>query len=132
VPSDRFTLSWDLTKGVERPAYDLDSVLQHGRRVTQVEHKAVRGRGGSIELEILGDVDLDIESEFLLVEIPFDFYRVLVESDVEDERVRAIAVDWRLKSREVFLSLLDRGYRVVDFRSVEIDGRGRNFYIFSK
>jgi hypothetical protein len=30
------------------------------------------------------------------------------------------------------MNLLDRGYVVVDFRPVEIEGRRRDFYIFRK
>ena len=132
IPSDRFTMSWDLTRDVERPAYDLNSLLRGERFVTQVEHSAVAGKSGSVELEILRDVDLSIEDDFLLVEVPFDFYRMLEETDVEDEKVRAIPLNWRMKSRELFLNLLDRGYKVIDFRSVEIDGRQRSFYILNK
>lgn len=132
VPSDRFTMSWDLTKGVERPAYDLDSLLRRERLVTQVEHATIPGKSGPVELEILRDVDLGIEDDFLLVEIPFDFYRLLEETDVEDDSVRTIPLNWRTKSREVFPNLLDRAYKVIDFKSVELDGRRRDFYIFNK
>jgi predicted GNAT superfamily acetyltransferase len=131
MPSDRLTMEWDLTRDVERPSYDFDSLWIEKRLVTQVDHAVVSGKRGPIELEILRGVDLDLDGDFLLVEIPFDFYRMLEETDVEDESVRTIPLKWRVKSREVFLNFLDRGYKVIDFRSVEIDGRRRDFYVFS-
>jgi predicted GNAT superfamily acetyltransferase len=132
VPSDRLTMEWDLTKEVDRPAYDLDALLAAGSVVTRVEHETVAGKSGAVELELLRDVDLGIDSDFLLAEIPFDFYRMLEETDVEDENVRAVPLTWRMKTRDVFLRLLERGHEVIDFRSVELDGRRRDFYVFHR
>jgi predicted GNAT superfamily acetyltransferase len=132
VPTDRFTMDWALTKDFERPDYDLDLLLKERRLVTRIEYETVAGKSGPVELEILRGVDLSLDDDLILVEIPFDFYRMLEETDVEEKSVRAIPLDWRMKSRDVFMNLLDRGYEVVDFRPVEIEGRRRDFYVFRK
>jgi predicted GNAT superfamily acetyltransferase len=132
VPSDRLTMEWDLTKEIERPEYDLDALLASGHVVTRAEYETVAGKSGVVELESLRDIDLGIDRNVLLVEIPFDFYRMLEETDVGDVRVRSVPLTWRMKTREVFLRLLERGYEVIDFRSVELDDRRRNFYVFHR
>jgi hypothetical protein len=76
IPSDRFSTSWDLKRSVHRPEYDLESLLQQRRTVTDVEPAVVEGKSGPVELEMLRGVDWDLDEDLLLVEIPFDFYKM--------------------------------------------------------
>ena len=69
----------------------------------------------------------------ILIEIPYDFYTMLSETDVPDERVRRIPVTWRELTRRAFHDRFAAGYRVVDFRYLaEADGGKRDFYILRK
>jgi|Deesub1362B_J571_1020462.scaffolds.fasta_scaffold00779_5 predicted GNAT superfamily acetyltransferase len=132
VPCDRFFMLWDLRKKVERPDYDLDFLIKNNFIVLSANYSRVKGKSGEIELEIAGDVNLDIENEFLLIEIPYDFYQMLRETDIEDKNIRKIPLDWRLKTRQVFLNLFKRGYKIIDFRKVEINERIKDFYVLKK
>ena len=77
-------------------------------------------------------LSFDWDREFALLEIPFDFYRMLKETDVPDESVRKIPLDWRLATREVFQELLKHKYKVIDFRIYREKDRKRNFYVLKK
>jgi predicted GNAT superfamily acetyltransferase len=132
VPSDRFAMLWDLRKKVHREAVDLDALLERQQVVTKVMHTGVECAGGVIEMATLRSIDVEKDDKHLLVEIPFDFYRMLRETDVEDASVRAIPLDWRMGIRETFQSYMKNGYRVLDFRQADIGGRKRSFYVLKK
>lgn len=132
IPSDRFVMSWDLRKNARRPDCDVESLLEAGLMVTGIEYAEVQGKSGFVELEILREVNLSLNQQMLLVEIPLDFYRMLRETDVEQKRAREIPLEWRMRTREIFQTLFNTGYKVIDFRQVERDGRKRNFYIIKK
>jgi predicted GNAT superfamily acetyltransferase len=115
VPSDRFFASWDLREGAsyaERagagPADDGTSVLFVGRRT-------VAGRSGPIELETAETLDLEAAADAARLRIPIDFYALLRQTDVDDPAVRRIPLDWRLRTREAFQTLIGRGFRVTGF-----------------
>jgi predicted GNAT superfamily acetyltransferase len=114
VPTDRFLMSWDLEKTDERPVYDLEAALA-GPRALRTEPRRVAGKTAPIEFEVVAGTDRDAAGDTVVVPIPFDFYRMLRETDVADPEVRRIPVDWRMATRAVFLDLFARGYRVVDF-----------------
>jgi len=132
IPSDRFIMSWDLKKEPQRPAYGLESVLERKQIVTKVDHAEIKGKSGLLELEIIQDVNLDLEHGFLLVEIPLDFYKMLRETDVDDKKTREIPLEWRMRTRQVFQNLFQRGYKIIDFRQIGRNSRQRNFYILKK
>lgn len=73
------------------------------------------GRSGPAVMERIRSESLEGKDPEILVPIPADFYRMLRETDVEDPAVRAIPLDWRLRTRRVFQELFGRGYRVADF-----------------
>lgn len=131
IPTDRFFMSWDLRKKVSRAAYDLNSILNPKFRVVSTETVVIMGRKGPLELEIVRDVNLGLASELLLVQIPRDFYQMLRETDVEDPDIRAIPLEWRMKTRQVFHELFKREYRVIDFRVVKEADVG-NYYILRR
>lgn len=61
--------------------------------------------------------DLSLEARRVLVEIPCEFSQML-ETDV------ALALEWRLATREIFEHYFARGYRAVDFFLSRETGRG--------
>jgi predicted GNAT superfamily acetyltransferase len=67
-----------------------------------------------------------------LVEIPVDFYRILRETDVAEDKVRSIPLAWRMKTRQVFKTLFERKYKIIDFRLVKKDKSKRDFYILKR
>lgn len=132
IPSDRFIMSWNLKKELQRPAYNLESLIEGQRLAVKVDYTEIRGKNGLVELEIIKEVELDLDHEFLLVEIPLDFYLILRETDVKDKNIREIPLEWRVKTREIFKTLFKRNYKIIDFRQIERGGRKRNIYILKK
>ncbi len=132
VPCDRFSLKWDLRKEIKRPDYDLDSLFDADHLVLRSRLAKIRGQSGEIELEVVDDMRLDLDQEFLLVEIPYDFYLMLRETDIEFPKVRAIPLTWRMTSREVFHTLFKKKYEIIDFRCLKEHERRRDFYILKK
>jgi predicted GNAT superfamily acetyltransferase len=119
VASDRFLMSWDLTKAPRGKTPPPVASVGEAGRVFRVESLRVKGKTSDLELEVVKDIILDLPNELVLVQIPLDFYRMLRETDVDDPDVRNIPVDWRLRTRRAFVSLFARGYRVTDFLSKE-------------
>jgi predicted GNAT superfamily acetyltransferase len=114
VATDRFLMSWDLERAAGRPGYDLEAALSAPRPV-RTTLRRVAGKTGELELEAVTGTDPAVEADPVLVPIPLDYYRMLQETDVADAAVRRIPADWRAATREVFLALFGRGYKVVDF-----------------
>ncbi len=134
VPSDRFFMSWDLTKKEGPREFNAVAIIEEKSRLVQVEEKVIKGRSGPLRFECAVGVDLDkIDKgpEFLFVQIPRDFYLMLRETDVEDEAVRRIPIDWRLQTRQVFQALFKKGCRVIDFLGAAGESRA-NFYVLRK
>ena len=131
VPRDRLFISWDLKKEGRRPEFDLPKWLTPERCVIEMERVKVRGKSGPLELEVIREIHPALDGDPLLVEIPADFYLMLQETDVEDENVRRIPVDWRGITRQVFQTLLGKGYRVSDFCLTKSTPR-RYFYVLER
>lgn len=131
VPSDRFFMSWDLNKKNRRTDFDLQKWLKPGHRVIETERLSVNGKNGEIELEVIRKVYSGLDRSPLLVEIPADFYLMLQETDVEAENIRKIPLNWRMRTRKVFQSLLGKGYRIGDFCPTKTTPR-RYFYVLKK
>lgn len=129
VPSDRFFMSWELRRE-PRPPLD-PAVLLGAPRALAVRAARVEGVSGEILLETPGEPALDSAAPVVLVPIPDDFYVLLRETDVADDAVRRLPLDWRLKTRRIFTTLFGRGYRVVDFFRAPA-GTPRNFYVLRR
>ncbi len=110
-PTDRFVAEWWIRKPhVERrlgvgqgfsPALTLRaSEIADAPRVNRAVAK-----GEWLEA---ADVNLSLDARRLLVEIPMGFTEMLVSNP-------ALALSWRMTTREIFTSYFARGYRVVDF-----------------
>ena len=131
VPRDRLFVSWDLDKGRRKRKADISKWLKPGHLVAETERIRVPGKRGGLELEIIREVRPDLDRDVLLLEIPGDFYRMLQETDVKDDDVRRIPVNWRLKTREAFQNLLGKGYRVSDFGGTKRIPR-KYFYVLTR
>jgi predicted GNAT superfamily acetyltransferase len=132
VPSDRMFVSWDLTADVRRPPYDLDDLVHSDHLVIHSDISEIQGRSGPLRLEIVTDIQQDWDRDYALVEIPFDFYKMLNETDIPDENIRKIPMAWRLATREVFQKLFERRYKVIDFRIYREKDRKRDFYVLKR
>lgn len=132
LPCDRLFVSWGLTGDIRRIPYDLEDLILSDQLVIHSGISSVQGRSGPVEIEVVTEILPDWDREFALLEIPFDFYRMLKETDVPDPVVRKIPLDWRLATREVFQKLLGCRYRVIDFRAYQGTDRKRDFYILKK
>lgn len=132
IPCDRFYVFWDLKKEIQRPEYDLKYLIDSDHLALSSEMTEVQGHSGSVELEIAKEVNLDLDHEFMLIEIPFDFYKMLWETDVSENKIRRIPLEWRMRTRKAFQSLLKREYRIIDFRWIERDNRKRDFYVLKR
>ncbi len=132
VPCDRFFVTWDLIKGKESSEYDLNDLAESGWMIVKAKRKTVEGQSGPIELEVIDEINLNLDNEFLLIEIPVDFYHMLEETNVEDVGVRSIPFEWRMQTRQAFKALFERDYKIIDFCKVEKDELVRDFYILKK
>ncbi len=133
VPSDRFVAVWDLDQpnGISRPAYDLPGLLRSGADYLLTEPIRGQGKSEKLDLRRAGGLRPGPLPDPALVEIPFDFYSMLQETDVVDERIRQIPIVWRELTRRAFHNLLNAGYRVLDFLCLESEGEKRDFYVLS-
>jgi predicted GNAT superfamily acetyltransferase len=132
VPSDRLFVSWNLMGDIRRSPYDLQSLVNSDHLVIRSETSEVQGRSGLVRLEIVANIRTDWDQEYALIEIPFDFYTMLKQTDVPDEGVSKIPLDWRLATREVFQKLFERKYKVIDFCIYQDKDRKRDFYVLKK
>ena len=128
VPRDRLFISWDLKKEGRRPEFDLPKWLRPELCVIATERVKVSGKNGPLEFGAIREVRPALDENPLLVEIPADFYLMLQETDVEDENVRRMPLDWRIKTRQVFQTLLGKGYKVSDFCRTKATPR-KYFYV---
>jgi predicted GNAT superfamily acetyltransferase len=131
VPRDRFCVSWDLNKEGRKPECDLRKWLRPEHCVIETERIKVQGKSGPQEFVVIREVRSVLDRDLLLVEIPADFYLMLQETDVEDKNIRKIPVDWRIKTRQVFQTLLGKDYQVSDFCLTKRTPR-RYFYVLKR
>ena len=102
VPCDRFCVYWRLKEEVRRPEIDIHKLLDNGQLVLSSEVREIEGKTGRIPLAVPVDLNCGLEGEFLLIEIPFDFYTMIRETDVLEKTTRKIPLDWRLKPAKPF------------------------------
>lgn len=129
VPADRLSILWDLKAKKTMPDYDLRKLVASRHVVVDSEVREVTGKSGPLRAELVKPANLDIDNDLLLIEVPFDFYRILQETNVPDETVRKIPLEWRLETRKAFRELLDRGFSVLDFNYLKTEDRIRDFYV---
>lgn len=132
IPCDRFYAIWHLRRSLPRPGFDWKDLLAGRHTLLSSTIKKIEGKNGVTRIEIARNVGLDAEADPLLIEIPYDFYAMIRETDVSDENIRSIPGDWRFKTRQAFRKSFERGYRIVDFQTVPHRGRRRSFYLLTK
>lgn len=133
VPSDRFFMSWNLKESFCPlvPEPEVVSYIERWPRTLRVDYRWLETEKGRADLEVASGPILNQEDEYLLVPVPADFYLMLNLTDVGEPEIRRIPVDWRFRTREIFLHYFQRGYRVVDFLKVEA-GQKRCFYLLRR
>jgi len=112
LPSDRFLAEWHITsdridKSVHERTIDVDTYI------AQMDFTE--------EDPYLIDVDLTLEDDVLLFPIPVNFREIRMKNP-------RLALDWRMKAREVFEAYFTRGYVVTDF----LPGQRANSYLLEK
>lgn len=131
VPTDRFFMFWDLQKKTKRLDYDINRLLADGHQALDVDFIQVQGKTSQLEFETVRGARKNLDKKFLLVQIPFDYYLMLIETDVAVKRIRQIPLEWRKITRRLFLDLLGQGYKVIDFQTVK-GRRKESYYILRK
>ena len=126
IDCDRFFMLWELERMFPRLR---NSYSEQTPRVIETELRSIRGRDDGLVLPAVVGVDLQCEEETLFLEIPWDFYTMLQQTDVEDKTIRAIPIEWRAATRKVFLHYLSKGWKVTDFIRDLTSGSHRCYYI---
>jgi predicted GNAT superfamily acetyltransferase len=107
TPTDRFIAEWRLREPhVERRISAGGQPIARDRSVADAP--IVNPSRPHERWPFPGRADLEIDARRVLVEIPVGFGKMM-------ESEPALALDWRLATREVFKTYLGRGYRAVDF-----------------
>jgi predicted GNAT superfamily acetyltransferase len=131
VPSDRFFMTWDLSRPAAAGESPWASAFAEDLGVVRCREEVVAGRSGPLELEVLTGVEVEPEAEIVFARVPRDFYRMLRETDVDRHEVREIPVRWRAGTRRLFQALLAGGYAVADFFSTPGPHPG-NYYVLRR
>lgn len=131
VPSDRFFMGWDITRPPRKTDFK-EEAIKPERIVNQVEVVEVEGKDGPLYLEVIKEIELSPKENLVLIRIPLDFYQMLRSTDVEDSEIRRIPLDWRLKTRQLFLTLFKQGYRLIDFILDRQSGKTQAYYLLVK
>ncbi len=116
-PTDRFVAAWTLTAPhVERRigARGLGLVRDASVGAAPMVNRAVTS-GARLAP---GDADLSLTARRLLVEIPGQYGEMLAADP-------ALALEWRLSTRQIFQQYFGRGYRAVDFFLASDRSRGQ-------
>lgn len=111
MPTDRLLVEWWIGQ-ISNIKSQMPST--GGAVVTSVE--------GSGPAQRLVDYELDSDDEVVRVETPMSVQAIRREN-------MARAVDWRLKTREIFETYFERGYIAVDFASEGHGDARRNLYV---
>jgi len=112
LPSDRFQVDWWLnSKRVNR------RLSGHRRRRLSLSHYTESG------VQIIAPSTPAPSDPLLLLEIPSDFLALKAADP-------ALALEWRLRTREIFTDLFARGYLITDF-IYQTGSQPRGFYMLS-
>jgi len=120
LPSDRFLVEWWLkSERVERCATsrEPESIEPDSPMVNRC-----RGAGAARRIE---SVDLSLDAPAVRVEIPFDLQAVK-QADLP------LALDWRRKTRNIFETYFEWGYRALDLVRVGEGAEQQNFYVLKQ
>lgn len=122
TPTDRLIVQWNIREPhVERRLDPVSAI--HLRAPEAVAAPVINHTtmvGGRLATTSL---DLGIQAERAWLEIPVAFTELQQETP-------ALALEWRMRTREAFEAYLSRGYRVIDFVLDRGNSRGR--YLLSR
>ena len=119
LPSDRFVVEWWLrSERVEQRAAGR-TPAPLGAAAPIVNRCAGEGSARRIE-----SIDLELDAEQVRVEAPLSI-QATRHADLP------LALDWRMKTREMFEAFFARGYSAVDLLKVGEGETARNFYVLS-
>ncbi len=122
LPTDRFLVEWPIRaervkrriKHYKEDRVHVDKLLSKSPPINEIKNdkwKEIKKIGTSLER--------------FTVQVPHDFHKLRVEQP-------QIALDWRLKFREVCLETLSNGWIVVDYHSFIKNHSRINFYEFAR
>lgn len=124
IPSDRFWLEWYIT--TDRVAEKMGDKISVKENVIPVPlNTANEVIGAEPVSQRMKSFDPDPSSNRILLEMPSDFQAIY-------DTNRDAALDWRLKTRNMFLEYFKAGYIVVDFFKEPTGNTRRNFYVLDK
>lgn len=120
LPTDRFEVEWHID--TDRVARRLAGKRGEGQPGIAQAH-ITRHIGGGFRAP--GELLPDADAPTVAVEVPAD-YQAIKAAD------RALALAWRMATREMFEHYFERGYSVVEFVSRVQDGERRNAYVLGR
>jgi predicted GNAT superfamily acetyltransferase len=127
TPTDRFIAQWwirepHVVRRIETPPWPRRGFGETGLgpvRVQEVADAPVVNRTKPAgEWLVCESYDLGVGERRMWVEIPNGFTEMQAQQP-------DLALDWRMKTREIFTTYFGRGYRAVDFALDKANGRGR-------
>lgn len=117
TPTDRLVVQWRIREPhVERRIARKTDLVVRAEEAAQAP--VVTRTVASGAWRAIDSVDLSREDRRVWVEIPIGFTEM-------QQKNADLALEWRLKLREVFRTYFDRGYRAVDFELLREQGVGR-------
>lgn len=120
LPSDRLLVEWNIKEGLEQKGLDfeIEEVLANSLIQWNMDREG-------LPVPIMEFTMPDKRSEALFVAIPKDFRTIRVTKP-------EVAIEWRLKTREVFTELFEHGWHVSGFKKSPISDIPVHFYILTK
>ncbi len=123
LPSDRFIVEWWIkTEGVEQRSKGMKP------EPTGPGSPIANQCAGTSSDRHVDAIDLDLDAPIVRVEIPNDLQAIKKTN-------MTLAMDWRVKTRELFETYFARGYQAIDFvRAGEVWGAERaryNWYVLA-
>ncbi|PLT33389.1 GNAT family N-acetyltransferase [Bacillus sp. V5-8f] len=120
LPSDRFLVEWHIEKEKSATLKDADFSLD-----TMLHNSLIQWQRNEKDLPVPSGILPLPQHDIAFVAVPKDF-RNIREINME------AAMDWRMKSREVFVNLFEQGWQVTGFHKNSIAELPVQFYILSK
>ena len=124
IPSDRFWLEWLLSENrvIERMK-DLDNSKNHqiNQEIKPVNKVAIIEK----DLQKMDSYSVVNDRDKIFIEIPSDYQKIYDSN-------KKLALDWRLKTRDMFTDYFKAGYSVIDFISLRNNYCRQNFYLLEK
>jgi predicted GNAT superfamily acetyltransferase len=114
MPTDRFVPHWAIPP-LKKQLPDWKTLPDADLQVTSTHTEGA--------FRIVDSIDLKKEADFLFVEIPVNMQQLKVQLPKE-------GLEWRLKTRDVFLSYFQRNYIVYSFQHWKQEGR--SFYVLKR